>query len=264
MDRTLPRQSELPSHLFETNTWQRVQPLFAPYFWAGCFMIAWHVGLFWISLVALVGVFSACSTSTHDVVHGSLGLKRRSTEVALCLLGLPILESGHAYRATHLYHHRHFPSEDDIEGVAAEWPLWRVLLSGPLFLPNLWFAAWRRQPCDRYWLILEACFVPLSLLTSAFALRWSQAPLVYTLAVWASSWLYPVFAVWLPHRGFGNTPVQQARTFRGRVLPRIFRPLAYHLEHHLYPGVPSHNLPALAAVLEPELRARGVQPIHVP
>lgn len=40
--------------------------------------------------------------------------------------------------------------------------------------------------------------------------------------------------------------------------------LAYHLEHHLYPQVPSHNLPLLSQRLEPVFRDAGVIPTRVP
>ena len=41
----------------------------------------------------------------------------------------------------------------------------------------------------------------------------------------------------------------------------MFLELSYHLEHHLYPAVPSHNYRELSRRLEPLLMARGVAPI---
>jgi fatty acid desaturase len=40
-------------------------------------------------------------------------------------------------------------------------------------------------------------------------------------------------------------------------------PLKYHLEHHLYPEVPSHNLPELSRRLDGCLRRAGVRPRRV-
>jgi beta-carotene hydroxylase len=48
------------------------------------------------------------------------------------------------------------------------------------------------------------------------------------------------------------------------VIPALFLELTYHLEHHLYPQVPSHNLPELSRRLEPVLRQAGVVPTWVP
>jgi len=56
----------------------------------------------------------------------------------------------------------------------------------------------------------------------------------------------------------------QTRTLRGRIIPAVFLELTYHLEHHLYPQVPSHNLPELARRLDPYLSAAGVRPVAVP
>src|SRR5579862_1203340 len=125
----LPKIGELGSDLTRTTVWQRWQPFPMPYLYAGGFIAAWDLHWFWLCPLLLVLVFSACSTSAHDVLHGSLGLSRRATEWALFLLGAPILESGHAYRLTHLHHHKMFPSDEDIEGEAAHQPLWRVLVT---------------------------------------------------------------------------------------------------------------------------------------
>ncbi|MBS1709969.1 MAG: fatty acid desaturase [Armatimonadetes bacterium] len=262
--RTLPRLSDLGDDLLESTPWQRWQPMFMPPLYAFLFMAAWHFHLWPVSLAMLVMVFSASSTSTHDVLHGCLGLRKRASEWLIFFLGACILESGHAYRATHLRHHATFPDHEDVEGEAAHWPLWRVLLFGPAFLPRLWLTAWGQRPADRLWLLVEAMVFPTVLALSLLVCPLCNSPLVYTVAVWVSSWFYPVFAVWLPHQNMLERPVRISRTFRGRFLPKLFLPLAYHLEHHLYPKVPSHNLPELARRLEPFLVQAGVEPVLVP
>lgn len=45
----------------------------------------------------------------------------------------------------------------------------------------------------------------------------------------------------------------QTRTLRGTLVPALFMELIYHLEHHLYPQVPSHRLATLAGRLDPFL-----------
>jgi beta-carotene hydroxylase len=263
----LPRLESLGDDLLKTTPWQRWQPFAMPYLYAGAFIVAWQERWFCWSAAFLVLVFSATSTSTHDVLHGSLGLGRKITEISLFFLGAPILESGHAYRLTHLHHHTVFPREDDLEGAAAYMPMWKVLLLGPTFLPRLWLWAYRKtenQPGQRRWLIFEALLPFAGLAVGLLLLPTVPGVLAYVLAVLLSSWFYPLFAVHLPHRGFGNQCWNQAWTLRGRLIPRLFRPLAFHLEHHLYPRVPSHNLAKLAERLEPSLRERNVRQIHVP
>jgi beta-carotene hydroxylase len=259
----LPSMAQLGIDLRRTTLRQRWTPILMPWLWAAGFVLLWDTPWRWGCGLCLVMVFSACSTSAHDVVHGSLGLSKAATERLLFLLGAPILESGHAYRLTHLEHHRIFPDEADVEGEAAHLPLWKVLLSGPVFLPRLWLWAWRKSeksPTVRRWLALEA-FLPFMGLALGLL---NHGIFAYAIAVLVSSWFYPTFAVWLPHRHFEPEPTRHSLTCRGRLIPRMFLPLAYHLEHHLYPAVPSHNLPELARRLEPALRERGVGFVRVP
>ena len=141
---------------------------------------------------------------------------------------------------------------------------WQALVSGPSFLPRLWLWAWRYRPGERAWLVVEGSFLPLALGFAISIRPITPGPLAYVVTVWIASWFYPIFAVYLPHRGFTEERVHQAWTLRGRLVPRLFLPLAYHLEHHLYPKTPRHNLPKLAARLERFFDENGVKPIHVP
>lgn len=59
--------------------------------------------------------------------------------------------------------------------------------------------------------------------------------------------------VHLPHRSGTLDPLHATRTLHGRVLPRLLLELAYHLEHHLYPGVPTHHYAELSRRLAPHL-----------
>jgi hypothetical protein len=74
------------------------------------FVVVAALGWWWITPLVVFGIFVAVVTATHDVVHRTLGLSVRATDVWLFLLGLVLLESGHAYRMTHRQHHRLFPA----------------------------------------------------------------------------------------------------------------------------------------------------------
>ena len=206
-------------------------------------------------------------TVTHDVVHGSLGLSRRQTDWALFATGAVLLESGHAYRATHLRHHRVFPGPDDPEGDPARLTLIGAILCGPLFLPRLWCWAYAQSKpgsAQRYWLIAEAAWALSVVVAGTWLLPMTPAVLLYAALVIAGSWVYPLLTVHLPHRHYGDTPLTQTHTLRGRIIPALFLELTYHLEHHLYPEVPSHNLPELSRRLDGTLRRAGVRPWRVP
>jgi beta-carotene hydroxylase len=134
-----------------------------------------------------------------------------------------------------------------------------------VFLVRLWFWSFARGDRRvRTWLAAEAS-VPV-LAVTAGVLLWETTPYLFVYAVMAivGSWVYPLLTVYLPHHDYGDEPLTQTRTLRGRVIPAIFLELTYHLEHHLYPAVPSHHLPELARRLEPHFTRAGVRPVAVP
>jgi fatty acid desaturase len=260
----VPRLSGIAPDLLDTTRRQRVIALTRPYAGIAVFAVAASLGWWWLTPLVMFGIFVAVVTVTHDVVHRSIGLGRRRTEWALFALGLVLLESGHAYRATHLQHHRLFPSEEDPEGYPASLSLSGAVLYGPVFLIRLWWWAYQRSRLpQRAWLLAEASLPPAVL--TAGALLWPTTPavLAYAAMAIAGSWVYPLLTVYLPHHDYGDNPLTQTRTLRGRVIPAIFLELTYHLEHHLYPQVPSHHLAELARRLDPFFERAGVQPRRV-
>jgi fatty acid desaturase len=266
-DMRLPTLRELGDDLLVTTPRQRWIALARPFIGVALYALAWALGLWWLSPLIVFLIFVAVVTVTHDVVHGSLGLNRRQTDWALFLTGLVLLESGHAYRTTHLQHHKVFPSDDDPEGCPAKITLLGAILYGPVFLARLWFWAFQRnarRPAQRVWLVVEALVPPLAI--TGGILLWSATPelLVYVALAIVGSWVYPLLTVHLPHKNFGDTPLSQTHTLRGTIIPALFLELTYHLEHHLYPQVPSHHLKELARRLDPFLDRAGVARWRVP
>lgn len=263
----LPRLDELGHDLLLTTRWQRWAACLRPFLGLAVFaLVAWS-GWWWLTPVVVFLIFVSVVTVTHDVVHGSLGLTPRQTEWALFLFGAVLLESGHAYRTTHLQHHARFPGPDDPEGDPARMSFWCAALYGVLFLPRLWWWAYRRdagRTGQRLWLLLEAGWAGAVALAGVLLWPWTPAVLVYALLVIVGSWVYPLLTVHLPHHGYGDTPLTQTGSLRGRIVPALFLELTFHLEHHLYPAVPSHHLAELSRRLEPTFREAGVRFRRVP
>jgi fatty acid desaturase len=250
--------------LCTTSPWRRRVALARPFAGVALFAVVVHFGWWWLTPLVIFATFVAVVTVTHDVVHRVLGLGPRGTDWALFLMGVVLLESGHAYRITHLQHHRRFPHPtDDPEGYPAGMTLLGAICYGPIFLVRLWWWAWRTGR-DRVWLAVEATVPILALTAGVLSLTSFPGILIYVTMAIAGSWVYPLLTVYLPHHDYGDTPLSQTRTLRGRILPAVFLELTYHLEHHLYPQVPSHNLPALGRRLDPYLAASGVKPVRVP
>ncbi len=260
----LPSLDELGRDLLLVTTWQRTLSIMRP---LGCLIL---YGLFawsgwWVPAIAAVAglMFITYVSTTHDLLHRTLGFSRRENEFWLCVLELAALRSGHAFRITHLEHHRSFPEENDIEGKAAHMPWWRSLIYGVGNQSRLFLWAWgRARSVERSWMAVEAVVIGLFWVVSV---RWVQVRpelLVFGLTVMASSWFYPFATVWVPHRVEGRTALEQTHAVRGKWVPELFLQHTYHLEHHLYPSVSSHRWADLARRLDPYLRERGVEPLE--
>src|SRR5687768_8550727 len=141
MTTTLPTIEQLGLDLLVTTPHQRWMALLRPFI--GLVVYIAVVALKWWLLTPFIVflIFVAVVTVTHDVVHGTLGLTRRQSNWALFLMGLVLLESGHAYRITHHQHHSHFPADDDPEGYPAKIGFIGAIFYGPVFLWRLWWWA---------------------------------------------------------------------------------------------------------------------------
>jgi fatty acid desaturase len=262
----LPNLEALGNDLLVTTPSQRRLALLRPFIGIAAFVIAFAAGLWWTAPFIVFLIFVAVVTVTHDVVHRSLGLTPRQTEWVLFAMGAALLESGHAYCLTHRQHHSRFPHDDDPEGDPARMRFWGAVCHGVVFLPRLWLWAYCQSAgnyVQRRWLIAEAAWAVGFVLVSAVVAPWSLAPVTYAALAIVGSWVYPLLTVHLPHRNYGDTPLTQTHTLRGWIIPKLFLELTYHLEHHLYPQVPSHNLPRLSQRLDPFLRSAGVVPRRV-
>jgi beta-carotene hydroxylase len=263
----IPRLDVLGRDLLVTTQRQRWMTCARPFLGIVAYGIAAYFDWWWLTPIIVFLIFVAIVTVTHDVVHGSLGLAPRATEWGLFAFGAVLLESGHAYRTSHLQHHREFPGPDDPEGDPARMSLWKAVAYGPFFLPRLWWWAYRRnkgKPDQRRWLLLEAVWAVSVPLAGVALLPWTPAVLVYAGLAFVGSWVYPLLTVHLPHHNYGDTPLTQTGSLRGWIIPKLFLELTYHLEHHLYPAVPSHQLHELSRRLDPFLNANGVKPRRVP
>lgn len=258
----IPELNSLGSDLINTTTFQRWKSIARPFIGLFVYIIAIYFGLWWISPFIVFLIFVAVVTVTHDIVHGSLGLSRKQSDIALFLLGAILLESGHAYRLSHLQHHKLFPNDEDPEGIPAKMSLIRVICISPGFLFKLYFWALRRtrKGSDQFlWLILEGFWFVFWIIISLLILPYSFAVLWYVIMVIVGSWVYPLLTVYLPHFEYGDQPIFQTRSLRGKIIPALFLELTYHLEHHLYPQVPSHNLKKLSQRLDPFFKEHGAK-----
>lgn len=242
-----PKLSDLGTDLLHLTDWQRARTIAWPFvafvaYWV--FAESGHWVLAVLSLVVLS--FVTYGSTSHDLVHGSLGLKRLPNDLLLSVIEVIALRSGHAYQAAHLNHHARFP-HDDIEAEAARMSFIRAALEGVIFQFRIYAWALRTQPRRRTWILAEGFAVAALVLAAIAASPWTIVPSVYIGLMIAGSWTIPLVTSYLPHDAEAPDILHQTRLFRGALVRFVALDHLYHLEHYLYPAVPHQNWPRLAA-----------------
>ena len=259
-----PTIDVLGRDLLMVPTWRKAITLVTPFVLVALFFILTAQGEWVAALVCPILLsFLTYGSISHDLVHRNLRLPPWLNETLLALIELLAFRSGHAYRAVHLHHHASFPSEDDLEGAASRMSFWRALVEGIGLQPRLWFFAMRRPGPHRPWAIAECVAASFLFAACLAAIPFTFAPVAYALLMIGGSWIFPVITAYIPHNPTGDSELTQTKLFRGRFLSMVALEHLYHLEHHLYPGVPHHNWPKLAARLDPYFERAGLKPIKL-
>jgi fatty acid desaturase len=196
----------------------------------------------------------------HGAFHYTVGISRRATEWALVALSGAMLGSLHAVKHNHLRHHAHCLDEDDVEGRCARLSWWRALLYGPAFPVLLHAAALRGgSAATRRWIALELSLTA-GLVAAAVALPGVPALRYHVLAMAVGQCMTSFFAVWTVHHDCDGER-HLARTLRNRLKSWMSYAMFFHVEHHLFPAVPTCKLSRLAERLDavaPELAEKRV------
>ncbi|HEX4131252.1 MAG TPA: fatty acid desaturase [Pirellulales bacterium] len=262
VDLHIPRLAEVGRDLLTLSRSQRFVALTLPFVWTGAYAFFAAIGWWPAAIVAAAGyTFYSYGSTSHDLVHGNLGLPSWLTNVFLAFIELAGMRSGHAYRAAHLHHHAFFPDHDDVEAAGAHTSFTGALLQGPAHQVSIWRWALRYANRDRAWIIGEITAIACIAVASILISQVTPAPLVWVVLVVLGSWTFPFLTAWLVHDSQGADILQQTRRFRGNVAAIVFRNHLYHLEHHLYPRVPHQRWPELARRLDPFLDRAAVRPV---
>jgi fatty acid desaturase len=194
----------------------------------------------------------------HNAFHSALGLSRRTTDVVLWIMSLLMLGSMHAVQFNHLRHHKLTLGEGDVEGRHADMPAWRALLLGPVFPILLHVTALRYG--NRKLRRTVAGELLLNVVWIALVFRgFNSGTLRYHVSAMAiGQCLTAFFAVWTVHHHCDRTHYI-ARTVRNKIKNGITFNMFLHIEHHLFPRVPTCHLPELSRRIDgvaPELKSK--------
>jgi beta-carotene hydroxylase len=259
-----PKLPDLGLDLLHLTKWQVARAIALPFTAFAAYWIFAGSGHWILAVLSLMVLsFVTYGSTSHDLVHGSLRLKRLPNDILLSVIEAISLRSGHAYQVAHLNHHARFPHEDDVEATAARMSLPRALLEGVVFQFRIYAWALRNPRGRGKWIVGEGIAVLAMILAAIAALPWTMLPAAYVVLMIAGSWTIPLITSYLPHDPRAPDVWRQTRVFRGPIARILALDHLYHLEHHLYPAVPHQNWPRLARRLDPWLDAAGIKPIRL-
>jgi len=216
---------------------------------------------YWI-LVSIFASFYFFLTGlrvTHNAFHYCLGLSRRTTDLVMFVLSGLMLGSLHAIQYTHLQHHRHCLGDDDIEGSVAKHGFWEALIKGPLFPFRIHREAIRKaNRKTQRWIIAE---LSMNVIWVTAVWFWFEvdafiiALRIHSVMMMIAYALSAFFAVWTVHHDTTNDEGEidhwdNSRTMRSKWKCVVFYNMFFHIEHHLFPQIPTCHLPELAKRLD--------------
>jgi len=212
-----------------------------------------------VSIIASFYFFLTGLRVTHNAFHYCLGLSRWATDIVMFILSGLMLGSLHAIQYTHLQHHRDCLGRDDIEGSVSKQGFWEAIIKGPLFPFRIHREALKRaNKKAKCWIVAE---LSMNIVWITSVWFWFEVD-VFVIALRIHIFLMVVayalsafFAVWTVHHDSENKQGETAhwdnsRTMRSKWKSILFYNMFYHIEHHLFPQIPTCHLPELAKRLD--------------
>ncbi len=215
----------------------------------------------WIFALGASFMFFLCGLrQVHNAFHYAVGISRKAHEYLMFILSVVMLGSMHAVQFNHLRHHRYCMNDEDVEAMSARMPGWKALLFGPRFPYLLHKTALQLGNSRmRRWVISELVANVVWVYLVMFV--WDIAILKYhVLAMAIGQCFTAFFAVWTVHHDCDRS-YYIARTIRERLKSFATYNMFYHVEHHLFPKVPTCHLRIVAERLDkvaPELQKMRV------
>jgi fatty acid desaturase len=214
-------------------------------------------------LLSAIGL-NANALLLHEGMHFTLFRSRMLNRCMSSLLGASVLISFNAYRVLHAGHHLYNGDKrdpDDYRRVSSNprvlffLQYLRLSIGAWVYIILIPLSAWRRgDRNDRIGLLQD-----YALMAFLFGLAWSFIPGWVILYAW---FLPIVLVAWMTSiRGLtqhgltdSEDPLTSSRTVLANpIVEFCLLSENYHLEHHLFPEIPSYNLSKLHQLIAPRL-----------
>ncbi|MFL9843650.1 fatty acid desaturase family protein [Flavobacterium rhizosphaerae] len=216
-----------------------------------------YCGYYWAALPFSAFFFLTGLRQVHNGFHNSLGTNKFLTWLSLYLNSILMLVSIHAVKFNHIRHHKYCLGNEDYEGKSAAMSWYGAILYGPVHMFLIHKVTWQLSNKNyRRNMLLELFSIALFCgIVFYLNIHW----LIYHIIVMlAGEFLMAFFAVWTVHHDTHDHP-ELARTQRSGWKNKLTFSMFYHLEHHLFPAVPTIKLPELARRIDealPEIKKK--------
>lgn len=205
--------------------------------------LAYH-GHYILALPFSAFFFLTALRQVHNGFHNSLGTNKFLTWLSLYINSVLMMTSIHAVKFNHIRHHKYCLTEQDYEGKSAGMTWYGAILYGPIhmFLIHKITLKLGNKYYKRNVIIQLISILIFATIVFYFNIYF----LIYHIIVMIiGEFLMAFFAVWTVHHDTHESP-EMARTQRTSWKNKITFSMFYHLEHHLFPAVPTIKLPELA------------------
>ncbi|MGN7784608.1 fatty acid desaturase family protein [Niabella sp. 22666] len=203
-----------------------------------------YYGYYLIALPFSAFFFLTGLRQVHNGFHNSLGTSRFLTWLSLYINSVLMMASIHAVKFNHIRHHKYCLADEDYEGKSAGMTWYGAILYGPvhMFLIHKVTLQLGNKKYRHNTLFELFSIAAFALIVFYFKIDF----LIYHIIVMIiGEFLMAFFAVWTVHHDTHDSP-DLARTQRTGWKNKITFSMFYHLEHHLFPAVPTIKLPELA------------------
>lgn len=218
-----------------------------------------YFGYYFIALPFSAFFFLTALRQVHNGFHNSLGTNRFLTWFSLFLNSVFLMSSFHAVKFNHIRHHKFCLTEDDHEGKAASMTWYGAIFYGPVHIFQIHRVALLLGNKNYRQNVLLEMF---SIAVFVFVVLYFRIDfLIYHIIIMVlAEFMMAFFAVWAVHHDTHDSP-EFARTQHSAWKNKLTFSMFYHLEHHLFPAVPTIKLPELARRIEnalPELEKKEI------
>lgn len=218
--------------------------------WALSSWLLAYYGYYFLAVPFYILFFLTSFRQAHNGFHNSLGTNKQLTWLSMYLNSIWMMSSIHAFQFNHLRHHKYCLQDEDYEGKSATMTWWGAILYGPVHIYLIHKVALQlgNRKCRRNVLIELFSIAAFTSLVCFFQVKFL---LYHCLIMMAGELLSAFFAVWTVHHDCDDEII--ARTQRTGWKNIITYSMFYHLEHHLFPAVPTIKLPELAKRIDEEM-----------